>query len=65
MDETKKRERSREGRGRRVFAGAGKRMKKERAKGRTGVRGKGREGERALGIVSMTYVALTLSAKRL
>lgn len=44
------------GRRREVFAGVGKRMKREREK---------REVERALGIVSMTYVALTLSAKRL
>lgn len=50
------------------FAGAGKRMKK-RTKGDDGgvggEREKRRRGGRALGIVSMTYVALTLSARRL
>lgn len=48
--------------GRAGFVGARKRMKRKTGGGGGG---KERERGRALGIVSMTYVALTLSAKRL
>lgn len=49
------------------FAGAGKKNEEKDEGGQRGwgKKEKERERERALGIVSMTYVALTLSAKRL